>query len=89
MLVINMLLLLAFDGEREAEATALTRDTCAFYPDMAVHRFDELFADVESQAGTAHRSCQVALQAHELLEKQGYLVGWDAGAFVLDADTYL
>jgi hypothetical protein len=57
-------------GKCKAKAAAFSCSTCTLYPDVSMHRFHELFTDVESQATPSRRPSKVTLEPHKFAKEQ-------------------
>lgn len=61
----------------------------AFYPDLSLHGFDQVFADIQAQATATCWACQILWQARKLLEEQDLLLWWNACPSITDGDANL
>src|SRR5438046_9132536 len=75
-------------GERKLEDERRPCAQLGLHPDLAVHALDESLADVETEAGAAHASRHLRVEAMELLEDARLIFGRDAEAFVADAEAH-
>src|SRR5205823_6857430 len=57
-------------------------------PDATSHGFNQVLADVESQARPTYCSGQVTLETHKFLKEQRKLLGGDARTCILHTETH-
>jgi hypothetical protein len=74
------------DGEIQEEARAPARP--GIKPNSAVHASDELTADVEAEARSAHAAGEVRVEAVELREDPFMLGGRNPEPFVVHAEPH-
>lgn len=76
-------------GKRKAKAASFSCSTCTLYPDVSMHRFHELFTDVESQATPSRRPGKVTLEPHKFAKEQGKFSRGNTRASIFHTDTHL
>jgi hypothetical protein len=74
-------------GQGEVELAALPCNAGTFNPQVTVHSLHELFADVESQACSSHRTRLVTLEPDKFLEEQGNFLRGNARTSILDTNA--